>query len=206
MVEVTLRGPGGHTARPQLTVDLVAVAGRVAAELPGLVRAATGGDLLVVFGAIAAGHAANVIPTTALLRGSVRTPDRTWWGRAEEVFTTTLSELVADTGANLVVDYTRGVPPVVNAPSPTGLIADVARTTFGDGALVEAPRSAGGDTFSWYQEHVEGCYVRLGVHDPMGGGDRLDLHSGAFDVDERSLDVGVRLLVGAVIESVRRSG
>ena len=35
-VEVTLTGPGGHTARPQLTVDLVHAMGRVVTEVPGL--------------------------------------------------------------------------------------------------------------------------------------------------------------------------
>ena len=203
MVEVTLRGPGGHTARPHLTVDLVAVAGRVAAELPARAQTVAGGELLVVFGAIGAGGAANVIPTTAFLRGSVRTPDRETWDRAESAFTTALGELVDGSGAHVSVAYTRGVPPVLNAASPADLVSDVARRTFGDRALVEPPRSAGGDTFSWYQEHVPGCYVRLGVHDPRGP-DRLDLHSGRFDVDERALDVGVRLLVGTAIESLAR--
>src|SRR3954463_5966210 len=35
-VEVTLTGPGGHTARPQLTVDLVHALGRVVTEVPAL--------------------------------------------------------------------------------------------------------------------------------------------------------------------------
>ncbi|MCU1688865.1 MAG: N-acyl-L-amino acid amidohydrolase, partial [Jatrophihabitantaceae bacterium] len=35
-VEIRLSGPGGHTARPQLTVDLVYALGRVITDLPGL--------------------------------------------------------------------------------------------------------------------------------------------------------------------------
>ena len=49
MVEVTLHGPGGHTARPHLTVDLVAVAGRVAAELPAaMVGAFAYGEVVLI--------------------------------------------------------------------------------------------------------------------------------------------------------------
>src|SRR6185503_9407512 len=77
IVAVELSGPGGHTARPGVTVDLVRVAGRLAAELPDRVgeRAAGLGEVLVVFGMLAAGHAANVIPAHARLWGTVRTPD-----------------------------------------------------------------------------------------------------------------------------------
>ena len=39
IVEIELHGPGGHTARPELTVDLVQEAARVAAALPVAVGA-----------------------------------------------------------------------------------------------------------------------------------------------------------------------
>ena len=48
---------------------------------------------------------------------------------------------------------------------------------------------------------VPGTYVRLGVRDPVGP--TLDLHAGHFDVDERSIALGVRLLVAAVHEHFR---
>ncbi len=39
MAIITLSGPGGHTARPELTVDLVSLAARLITELPGRVAA-----------------------------------------------------------------------------------------------------------------------------------------------------------------------
>jgi hypothetical protein len=42
--------------------------------------------------------------------------------------------------------------------------------------------------------------VRLGVHDPDSGGPRLDLHAGHFDVDERSIAVGIRLAIEVMRE------
>lgn len=204
MVEVRLGGPGGHTARPHLTVDLVAVAGRVAAELPAHVARSSDDALALVFGAIEAGNAANVIPTTATLRGSVRTPDAAAWATAASTFGAALDGMLAGTGTDVDVAYTRGVPPVVNDAELAAIVADVARGALGGDSVEVPPRSAGGDTFAWYQQHVPGCYVRLGVHDPARGDERLDLHSGAFDVDERALDVGVRLLVN-VAEAAGRA-
>ncbi len=58
-LEVRLRGPGGHTARPQLTVDLVYALGLIIAELPGLLsrRVDPRATLSLVWGAVAGGGA-----------------------------------------------------------------------------------------------------------------------------------------------------
>lgn len=196
IVEIELHGPGGHTARPQLTVDLVALAARVVTELPDVVARTGGSDgpLSVVFGALRTGHAANVIPTTALLRGTVRTPDPVLWARAESIVCGALAELLERTGARFECSYQRGVPPVVNDGAAAARAAAAAAHVVGADHVVVPPRSLGGDSFAWYQEHVPGCYLRLGVHDPAGGHDRLDLHSGAFDVDDRAIELGVRIM------------
>ncbi len=201
MMEIVLHGPGGHTARPHLTVDLVSIAGRVASELSAVVAKSTD-ELLVVFGAIIAGNAANVIPTSALLRGSVRTPHRAVWHQAEHIINAALCEIVEGTEALAELRYTQGVPPVVNDPWAVSLVDSAAQQVLGKHAVVEAQQSAGGDTFAWYQERVPGCYARLGVHDPSWGESRLDLHSGAFDVGETSLDVGIKLLVQTALDSL----
>src|SRR5947208_16805550 len=60
-VEVTLRGPGGHTARPHLTADLVHALGRVVVDVPALLdrRVDPRAGVSMVFGAIRAGEASN---------------------------------------------------------------------------------------------------------------------------------------------------
>ena len=68
--------------------------------------------------------------------------------------------------------------------------------------MVEAPQSLGGDSFAWYLEEVPGSYARLGVHDPSRG-EQLDLHSSVFDVDERAIEIGVRVLVNTVLAGLR---
>lgn len=205
-VHLTLRGPGGHTARPHLTVDLVAVAGRLAAELPGVVREVVGdrGDVLVVFGAIHAGDAPNVIPTVAHLSGSVRIPDRTLWDEAETIISSAIDRLVGDTGVEVELDYVRGIPPVHNDAAELAVMERAVRSVAGDEAVTEAPQSYGGDTFAWYQEHVPGAYVRIGVRGPDDVGPPLDLHSGAFDVHESVIGLGVRVLVAAVVDRLDR--
>jgi amidohydrolase len=201
LVTITLHGPGGHTARPEQTVDLVALAAHVAIELPRMLRARVD-ELRLAFGAIDAGDAANVIPTTAVLRGTVRSGDRAAWDQAADSLVAALDELVEPTGATVELDHERGVPPVVNDAAMTEVLATVARAVLGDGAVVTTEQSAGADDFAWYLECVPGSYARLGVHDPTSTQPRRDLHAGAFDVDEGAIEVGIRVLVTATLAAM----
>ena len=118
MVTITLRGPGGHTARPELTVDTVGLAALVVTEVPRLVSAAiTAADVKLVFGAIHGGDAANVIPTSVQLRASVRTPSLDAWETLEASVRAAVGSVVESSGADVAIDYVRGVPPTVNDPS-----------------------------------------------------------------------------------------
>jgi amidohydrolase len=199
-VEITLTGPGGHTARPGLTVDLVDVAALLARELPRRVRAAAApGEVLMVFGSIRAGDAPNVIPTHARLRGTLRTPDRSVWDRAEALVRDCLAQVLDGTGAGAECHYGRGVPPVVNHPAETEVLAAAARRALGPDGVTDTPRSVGADSFAWYLERLRGTYARLGTH-PVGSAERFDLHAGTFDVDETAIDVGVAVLVHTVLD------
>jgi amidohydrolase len=157
LVEIHLSGPGGHTARPHLTVDLIDVAARVVRELPSrVVEIAGDPDLLLVFGAIAGGDAPNVIPTRAELRGTVRTPNREVWQRADDILRDALARVVGPTGAAWRLVHDRGVPPVVNRERETDLLAAAGAAVLGPDGVVVSPRSAGGDSFSWYLERTGG--------------------------------------------------
>ncbi len=203
LVEIALHGPGGHTARPSLTVDLVSIAGEVAARLPERVRAREPA-LGLVFGSLHAGDAANVIPSLAVLRGSARTPDRQAWDAAADLIDEELSRLLAGRAAHDFT-YRQGPPPVENDEASTNLLATAARRALGDTAVVEATPSNGGDDFAWYLERVRGSYGRLGVRGPAGGAQSLDLHATTFDVDERAIEHGIRVLTRTALLALGRS-
>ena len=201
--ELTLSGPGGHTARPRETVDLVRWAARVADHAWDEVQARADHPLTLVFGALQAGAAANVIPSTATLRGSYRTADRGGWAHGESLLRAALEEILTADGIgprpSWRLDYQRGLPPVVNDVATTDLVRRVASREFGPESVVETPQSMGGDSFAWYTERIPGTYIRLGTHDPTRGDAMLDLHSATFDVDERAIGVGARILAGCAL-------
>ena len=194
--EIVLHGPGGHTARPEETVDMLRVAASVVADLPREVDALIGEDgaVKLVFGSLHGGDAANVIPTTCELKASVRTPRLDVWETLPALVEKALQRVLDGTGAEFDLDYTSGVPPVVNDATLIDTVGQALRAEFGPTGVVEAEHSWGGDDFAWYSREISAAFVRLGVHDPAWAG-RLDLHVGRFDVDERSIAHGVRALV-----------
>ncbi|NIR38559.1 MAG: amidohydrolase, partial [Actinobacteria bacterium] len=192
MALITLVGPGGHTARPELTVDMITLAGRLVTDLPRRVATALGepDGVRVVFGAIRSGDAANVIPSHCELRASVRTPSVDLWERLPRAFDEALCDLLHGSGASHELDYTHGVPPVVNDEAMVEVVRRAAVAEFGPEVVGAAVQSWGGDDFAWLAREVPAAFMRLGVHDPADPGPRLDLHAGHFDVDERVIPFG----------------
>jgi amidohydrolase len=192
-IDVTLLGPGGHTARPQLTVDLVDALGRLITDVPALLSRQVDprAGMSLVWGAVNAGVAANAIPQRGQLRGTVRVLDRDAWQGAEELLRSLVGRVAATTGAEVEVDYVRGVPPVINDPRAVALLRTAGLQTVGSDRLVLSPQSMGGEDFGWFADVLPIALARLGTH---GGGAPLDLHRGTFDVDESAIGIGVRLL------------
>lgn len=200
-LDVTLIGPGGHTARPQLTVDLVDALGRLITDLPALLSRQVDprAGMSLVWGAVNAGIAANAIPQRGHLRGTVRILDRDTWKDAEDLLRSLVERVAATTGAEVEVDYVRGVPPVVNDPRSVALLRSAALQTVGTEGLVLSPQSMGGEDFGWFADVMPIALARLGTH---GGGAPLDLHRGTFDVDERAIGVGVRLMARTALHAL----
>ncbi|WP_406003583.1 amidohydrolase [Streptomyces sp. NBC_00829] len=199
-LEVTLDGPGGHTARPHLTTDLVTAAASVVTEVPALLarRVDARSGLAVTWGRIEAGHACNVIPQHAELSGTVRCLDLPGWRAAPDLVHAAIDEIATLHRAKSQINYIRGVPPVVNDPAMTELLRDAQTVRRGASAIEDTEQSLGGEDFSWYLEHVPGAMARLGVRTP-GDTARRDLHRGDFDADEHAIQVGVELFTAAAL-------
>ncbi|WP_163552527.1 amidohydrolase [Candidatus Frankia alpina] len=204
-IEITIAGPGGHTSRPQNTVDLVYALVRLAADMPATLGRLVDprSALSLVWGQVQAGTVANAIPRTGQLRGTIRTLSRETWESVPALVTRVAEQLIAPYGAQIVVDYRRGVPPVVNSAEVVDVFQSVVDRTLGHGASTTVAQSLGGEDFGWVLNQVPGALARLGTRVP--GGTTYDLHQSAFDVDERAIGIGVRLLAGTALDLLRRT-
>jgi len=202
-VEVRLTGTGGHTARPHLTADLVHALGRVIVDVPALLsrRVDPRAGLSLVWGRVRAGEAFNAIPGDGSVRGTLRVLNREAWREAPDLLTGLVHDVVAGTGAKAEVIYSRGVPPVVNDRMASAIIAGAAGAAMGAERVVEAEISMGGEDFAFYLEQVPGAMIRLGTGVP-GSDVKLDIHQPSFDVDERCIGYGVRVMVHTALAAL----
>ncbi|HEX5740814.1 MAG TPA: amidohydrolase, partial [Pilimelia sp.] len=202
-VEVTLHGKGGHTARPHVTADLVQALGRVIVDVPALLgrRVDPRAGLSMVWGTVHAGEAYNAIPGVGTVRGTLRVLSRDAWHGAPKLLTELVEAAVAGTGARVELNYVRGVPPVINDQRANAVIAGAAGAVLGAERVVDAEVSMGGEDFSFYLEQVPGAMIRLGTAHPGSEG-ALDIHQPGFDVDERAIAVGVRVMVRTALAAL----
>ena len=198
VVELNIKGPGGHTSRPHLSADVVYALGKVITELPALLsrRVDPRTGTVLVFGQVNSGYAPNAIPETGSLTGTMRTADIGIWRDMQSLFSELVDQILAPVGVEHELTYNRGVPPVLNDDVATALLASAAQS-IDPQTVVQAPQSSGGEDFSWYLEKVPGSMARLGCW--SGEGEQHDLHMGDLIVDERAIGVGIKLF-GAVVE------
>ncbi|MDN5860871.1 MAG: M20 family metallopeptidase, partial [Pseudonocardia sp.] len=191
VIEIRLTSPGGHTARPHLTADLVEALGVLISQLPLLLtrKVDPRSGTVLVWGAVQAGEAANTIPQHGVLRGTIRTADRHTWGNLEDLISGIVASVLTPFGVGYDLAYVRGVPPVVNDDGCSRLLAGAAASILGPDASAGTEQSSGGEDFAWYLEKAPGAMARLGVW--SGEGEMKDIHQPTFDLDERALPFGV---------------
>jgi amidohydrolase len=195
---VTLEGPGGHTARPHQSVDLIYAAGLVVTQLPALLDRLVDAraPVALVFGRIQSGTADNVIPTMAELSGTLRTADREVWEQVPGMLERLVHDVTAPLGAKVIFHYQRGIPPVVNDSTIIGRIQRAVTGHLGEESVTGTFVSMGAEDFARYLDEAPGALLRLGCHD---GGAKVDLHSAGFRIDEHCLEVGIRAAIVGLI-------
>ena len=209
-VNVRVTGPGGHTARPHLTADLVYALAKIVTELPAALsrRVDPRSSLSLVWGQIAAGSVANAIPDEGVAKGTVRCLDDEAWHSAPDLMKALLDSVASAYDVRAELDYVRGVPPTVNEKTSVDMFRAAVVGVLGDGGVTGTPQSLGGEDFGWFLESIPGALARLGVAAPGTAG-TYDLHRGTFDVDERAIAIGVRVMVATALTALwesRRAG
>jgi amidohydrolase len=193
--EVEVRGRGGHGARPHNTIDPIATAAEFVTLLyQALPRRTDARDPLVVtIGQIQGGHAANVIPDAVKMKGTLRALEPLVLRTAREIIRKLCRGTAQTFGGAVRVSFDGELGGVVNSPRITETCLAAARDVVGAGnVLAEGRPSMGAEDFADYLSLVPGCMIRLGVR--RKGKKITPLHTSTFDIDERSLVIGARLL------------
>src|ERR1700683_3561244 len=205
-ISVRVTGPGGHTARPHLTADLVFALGKIITELPAALsrRVDPRSSLSLVWGRVAAGSTANAIPDDGLVEGTVRCLDDEAWQAAPDLLKALIDSVASAYGVLAELRSHRNVPPTVNEAVSAAMLSTAAQRVLGADSVAPTPQSLGGEDFAWYLESIPGALARLGTRTP--GSPESDIHQATFDVDERAIGVGVRLFTETSLTALRDAG
>ncbi len=201
LVRIEVGGRGGHTSRPQLTEDVVGALSHLATTVPSILarRIDVRSGVSLVWGHIQAGNAANAIPSSGTLTGTMRILDADAWKDAGGVLAPIVQQAAAAYGVDVNLEHIRGVPPVINSEEETGLVDAAAKDVLGPHCVTLAEQSMGGEDFAWMTQEVPGSMFRLGTRTPDGPS--FDLHRGDYAPDERAIGVGVKVMAAIALRS-----
>ena len=197
----TIKGNGGHAARPHTSVDPVVVAAACITALQTLVSREVNPlrQAVITVGALHAGTVANVIPEEAIMRGTVRTFDDGVRQHLAERIPALIGGIAAAMRAEADVQYRLGYPALVNDAAMTDLVREVAREVVGPRRLIEREPGMGGEDMAYFLQRVPGCFFRIGSRNPERGL-TYGHHHPRFDIDdEQALPIGVAAVASVAL-------
>jgi amidohydrolase len=185
-IDIGIEGLGGHAARPHKCIDSVLVGAQLITALQSIVsRSVDPLDSAVIsMCEFHAGVARNVIPQTAVLRGTVRTLT----AEVRELVEKRVREVVAGvaqiTGAKIDLVYERGYPVVVNHAQQTEFATQVAKEVAGDANVHEMPPLMGAEDFAYMLQQRPGAFIFC------GNGNSAGLHHPAYNFNDDAIVFG----------------
>ncbi|MCB0754647.1 MAG: amidohydrolase [Flavobacteriales bacterium] len=194
-VHFTVHGKGGHAALPHYNIDPVLITSHIIVALQQVVsrRTRPGVPCVLSFGKVEANGATNVIPNSVQVQGTFRTMDEEWRMEAHAIMKKMAEDMAASMGGSCDFRVDVGYPFVYNDELVTELARTSAIEYLGSDNVVDLDIRMTGEDFSYYTQHMPGCFYRLGVRNEAAG-ITSGLHTPTFNVDERCLEVGAGLM------------
>jgi amidohydrolase len=197
-IDIEIEGHGGHAARPHKCLDSVMVGAQLITALQQIVsRNVDPLDSAVIsICEFHAGNARNVIPQTAVLRGTVRTLT----AQVRQLIERRVREVAAGvaeiTGAKIDLNYERGYPVTSNHAAQTDFARRVAKEIAGDANVREIPPLMGAEDFAYMLEQRPGAFIFC------GNGESAGLHHPAYNFNDEAIVFGtsywIRLVENAL--------
>ncbi|MCO6188135.1 M20 aminoacylase family protein [Rhizobium sp. L1K21] len=186
--KITIKGHGGHAAMPHLTIDPIVAGSQIVNSLQTI--ASRNADplqsVVVSVTKFNAGFAHNIIPTEAVIAGTVRTLMPEMRDLAQKRLTEIAEGVAKAQGAVADVYYDRNYPVTFNHAEETQYAAAAAGEVAGSTNVnAEVAPVMGGEDFSYMLEARPGAFIFI------GNGDTAGLHHPEYDFNDEIIPHGI---------------
>ncbi len=197
----TIKGRGGHAARPQEVTDPIQIAAHVILAVQAIAsrKIDPGAPAVAAVGSVHAGQAENVIPDQVELNGTIRYMDPAVQKRIHSELRNAF-EICKAFGGEYELRIEIGDPPMINDEGAVKLIRETAADLFGAEQVLPAKFGLGAEDFSRFQEIVPGAMFGLGCR--IEEEPRM-IHNPHFDINENCLAVGTAMLAETALRMMK---
>ena len=187
--DVTIKGAGTHAAMPDLGKDPMIITAQLINSFQTIVsRSIAPTDTAVVSVTMMnAGSAYNIIPSSVVFSGTIRTFSNTVRETIHRVIRQQIDGICQAFGAKGSIDFHDSYPATINHPSQAKVCAEVVEDLVGkDKVHRDMPPSMGAEDFSYMLMEKPGAYIWLG-NGELGH----SLHNSRYDFNDEALPLGV---------------
>ncbi len=199
--QIKISGKGGHGASPHLANDPVVAA----AQLVNAMQTITSRNVsplqaaVVTIASIHAGEAFTVIPSEAVLTGTLRTFEPSVRDTVIGHFGQIVENTAHAFGCEAQYEIKSITPAVINHPAVTSRIQQVVRNMLPQVDLDTHEITMGSEDMAFVQQKIPGCYIFIGSANHANGLDAPH-HNAKFDIDESVLPIGAGLMSAAAVD------
>jgi amidohydrolase len=197
--KLIIHGKGGHGARPQECVDPINAGAYFITQIQSIVARNIGATqaAVITVGSFQAGTAANIIPGTAVLEGTIRTLA----ANVRQIVIQRLEDMVSGLQKTFQVQcdwqFQEGVPVLYNDETVAACLYQAALNVMGPDQVTYLGPIMGSEDFALFAQKCPSAIMRIGCRNEKKGIVH-PLHSPHFDIDEAALMIGVDIFHEAV--------
>ena len=191
-VNITVKGRGGHAAKPAERDNALLAAAKIVSKLSELYPE-KGCDVVLAFGSFVADGTYNVIPSEVKLRGTMRTFDDVKRKTLKDNILKVSKEVASEYGCEAEVFIEQGYPSLKNDVKLTEKCAAFAKDVLGEDKVKNLPKLMTAEDFAWYSQRIPACFYRLGTSNPEKGINAKQ-HTSNFNIDENSMRIGIETI------------
>ncbi len=199
---ITIKGKGGHAALPEKVINpITAAAETIVLIKKKILKRSNSHKYVLEFGDFHAYGASNVIPEKAFLKGTLRTLDEDFRNEVHRLLISQIKYIETKFSVSCDLEIKKGYPVLHNDPNLTEECKKISRYFLDFPYVKDLDIRMASEDFSYFSQECPACFFRLGVANKEKNITHL-VHSPNFNIDEKSLEIGVGLMSYIVISNL----